>query len=54
MHLVKDTAEATTTRRVAEEGTPSGGGDVSIEVRRIGAEEVRRIPRRKREKGQGE
>lgn len=53
-HLVKDTAEATTTGRVAEEGTPSGGGDVSIEVRRIGAEEVRRIPRRKREKGQGE
>ena len=53
-HLVKDTAEATTTRRVAEEGTPSGGGEVSIEVRRIGTEEVRRIPRRKREKGQGE
>ena len=51
---MKDTAEATTTRGVAEEGTPSGGGDVSIEVRRIGAEEVRRIPRRKREKRQGE
>ena len=53
-HLVKDTAEATTTGRVAEEGTPSGGGDAPIEDRRIGAEEVRRIPRRKREKRQGE
>ena len=53
-HLVKDTAEATTTGRVAEEGTPSGGGDAPIEDRRIGTEEVRRIPRRKREKRQGE
>ena len=48
---MKDTAEATTTRRVAEEGTPSGGGDAPIEDGRIETEsetdEVRRIPRRK-------
>ena len=48
-HLVKDTAEATTTGRVAEKGTPGGGGGVSIEDRRIGAEEIRRIPRGERE-----
>ena len=53
-HLVKDTAEATTTRRVAEEGTPSGGGDAPIEDGRIETDEVRRIPRRKRKKRQGE
>ena len=51
---MKDTAEATTTGRVAEKGTPGGGGGASIEDRRIGTEEVRRIPRRKREKRQGE
>ena len=52
-HLVKDTAEATTTGRVAEKGTPGGGGGVSIEDRRVGAEEIRRIPRREREERQG-
>ena len=50
---MKDTAEATTTGRVAEKGTPGGGGGVSIEDRRIGAEEIRRIPRREREERQG-
>ena len=53
-HFVEDTAEATTAGRIAKEGTPGGGGGVSIEDRRIGAEEIRRIPRRKREKRQGE
>ena len=47
------TAEATATRRIAEEGTPGGGGGVSIEDRRVGAEEIRRIPRREREERQG-
>ena len=51
---MKDTAEATTTRRVAEEGTPNGGGDAPIEDGRIETDEVRRIPRRKRKKRQGE
>ena len=51
---MKDTAEATTTRGVAEEGTPSGAGDAPIEDGRIGTDEVRRIPRRKRKKRQGE